>query len=126
MKDRVLQTLDKKKVIEDANKWADKLKTDLAEYNYTNSILSSFHLSQNYPNPFNSNTIIKYNVLEESFVELKIYDILGRVVSTLISKQIIPGNYEVKFDGTNFPSGIYFCSMTAGEYPQTIKLILLK
>jgi hypothetical protein len=59
-------------------------------------------------------------------VVLKIYDILGREVTTLINEQLKPGAYEVEFDGTNYPSGVYFYKLTAGEFTETKRMVLIK
>lgn len=97
-------------------------------------IPEKFSLYQNYPNPFNPATRIKFDVqsspLSErgggGFVKLIVYDILGREAATLVNQQLNPGTYEIEFDGSNLPSGIYFYRMTAGEYTETRKMILLK
>jgi len=93
----------------------------------------NFFISQNYPNPFNPTTTIKFSVPASlnpskggTFVSLKVYDLLGREVTTLVDEEKAPGNYEVKFDATNLPSGIYFYSMQAGSYHAAKKLVVLK
>ncbi|MFH1196661.1 MAG: T9SS type A sorting domain-containing protein [bacterium] len=99
-----------------------------------NQYPSVFELSQNYPNPFNPNTNIKYQIpfVETPYmaslqhVTLRIFDLLGREISTLVDEYKSPGSYEVEFDGSNLPSGIYFCKMFAGDFTQTIKLVLMK
>ncbi|MDX1702256.1 MAG: T9SS type A sorting domain-containing protein, partial [Melioribacteraceae bacterium] len=94
-----------------------------------------YTLNQNYPNPFNPSTIIKYTIpnLKSSLnsnVVLKVYDILGREVQTLVNEVQRPGTYEIQFDASSvegqISSGIYFYSLTAGEFFQTKKMILLK
>ena len=85
-----------------------------------------FGLYQNYPNPFNPNTIITYNVASLSNVSLKVYDILGREIATLVNEEKPVGTYELNWNATNIPSGVYFCRMNAGEYVQTRKMVLLK
>jgi flagellar hook assembly protein FlgD len=93
-----------------------------------------FRLMQNYPNPFNPNTKIRFDVPSVGAtqrVAITVYDILGREVSTLVNEQLQPGVYEVNFDGTNFPSGVYFYQlMVKGEqstpYTETKKMILNK
>ena len=95
---------------------------------------SGFILEQNYPNPFNPSTTIKYNLPSslqgersgERFVTLKIYNLLGKVVATLVNEQQEPGNYEVKFNGTNLPSGVYLYRLQAGNLVSAKKLMLLK
>jgi hypothetical protein len=89
-------------------------------------IPTKYSLSPNYPNPFNPSTIISYQLPENSFVTLKVYDVLGREVKTLVDKQENTGTHSALFNAGNLPSGIYFCRMQAGGFNQTIKLILLK
>ena len=86
----------------------------------------NFSLSQNYPNPFNPNTTIKYEISEMSFVTLKVFDLLGKEVATLINEEKPMGNYEIKFDGSKLTSGIYFYQLQAGAFVETKKMILLK
>ena len=85
-----------------------------------------FALQQNYPNPFNPVTTIIYWLAEESKVKLNVFDILGREIVTLIDDVQNPGNYAVKFDARNIPSGIYFCQLQAGKFIATIKMMLVK
>ena len=85
-----------------------------------------FSLEQNYPNPFNPATIINYSVPKTAFVTIKIYDILGREIKTIVNEEKIAGNYSVQFNGTGLSSGIYFYRMKSGDFVQTKKLVLLK
>jgi len=85
-----------------------------------------FKLKQNYPNPFNPSTSIEFSIPQESFVELKVFDILGNEVSTLTNNIYPAGNYKADFNGNNFPSGIYIAKMIAGNFTQTRKMILIK
>ncbi len=87
---------------------------------------SDFSLKQNYPNPFNPSTTIEFSIPQESFVELKVYDILGSEVSTLASEYYPAGNYKTDFNGDDLPSGFYIARMTAGNFIQTRKMLLLK
>jgi len=89
-------------------------------------IPEKFSLSQNYPNPFNPSTVIGYRIPVPSNVTLKIYDVLGREVSTLVNEEKPAGNYKVNFDGSNLASGVYLYRIIAGKYMQTKKMILLK
>ncbi len=89
-------------------------------------IPKSFSISQNYPNPFNPETVINYSIPKTTLVSIKVYDIIGRDVSQLVNEIKSPGNYSVRFDGTNLSSGIYFYSITAGEFNMVRKMILLK
>ncbi len=87
---------------------------------------NSFSLSQNYPNPFNPKTNIKFALPKNSFVTLIIYDVLGREVETFVNEQLQPGTYEVDWDATNYPSGIYYYKLNAGSYSKTKKMVLIK
>jgi endonuclease/exonuclease/phosphatase family metal-dependent hydrolase len=86
----------------------------------------NFELFQNYPNPFNPVTTIKYAVGSRQFVSLKVYDILGREVVTLLNEEKEPGIYEVEFDGVNLSSGVYIYRLTASEYSASKKLSIIK
>jgi Secretion system C-terminal sorting domain len=87
----------------------------------------TYQLFQNYPNPFNPTTVIYYSVPKQTLVNLKVYDILGREVAALVNNQIRQaGEYQVTFDASNFPSGIYYYRINAGEYTDVRKMILIK
>ncbi len=100
--------------------------------------LQTFSLSQNYPNPFNPVTKIKFDIpsnvrsrqvgtgSQTANVKIIVYDILGKEIQTLVNEQLQPGSYEVTFDGSNLPSGVYFYQLRAGDFMETKKLILLK
>jgi photosystem II stability/assembly factor-like uncharacterized protein len=85
-----------------------------------------FALHQNYPNPFNPTTSIEYQVTSSEKVSLIIYDILGREIKTLVNELKAPGSYEVTFDASLLSSGVYFYRLTAGEFVQTRKMLLLR
>ena len=85
-----------------------------------------FYLSDNYPNPFNPFTTVSYSIPKNGIVILKVYDILGKEVAVLTNEVKEAGNYSVKFDASNLPSGIYFYTLTSGNFIATKKLILLK
>lgn len=95
-------------------------------------IPKSIILYQNYPNPFNSSTSIKYSVLGNEYVSLKVYDVLGREVTTLVNEEKSPGGYEVRFDMNNalidrrITSGVYFYQLCAGGFVETKKMIYIK
>ncbi len=97
--------------------------TGISDENYTTH---RFSLQQNYPNPFNPSTIIKYSIPKQSNVTLKIFDVLGSEVETLVNTEQPQGNYEVDFDGNELTSGIYFYKLQAGDFVETKKMILLK
>jgi hypothetical protein len=100
----------------------------------TINLPTEFSLSQNYPNPFNPNTKIKYTVpsvtlrqaQSDILVTIKVFDVLGNEIETLVNEEKPAGEYEVEFNGTNHPSGIYFYQLKAGDFVQTRKMILLK
>jgi len=99
--------------------------------NEISKIPSEYLLSQNYPNPFNPTTTITYQIPEREFVTLKVYDILGREIATLVNEEKPAGSYEVEFNShsgevRNLTSGIYFYQIKAGEYSETKKMILLQ
>ena len=92
-----------------------------------NEISLSYRIEQNYPNPFNPSTKIKFVIPKSSFVNLKVYDILGNEVATLINEEKPAGSYEVNFNASGFSSGIYFYRLRAGNnYSITQKMVLLK
>ena len=104
-------------------KSANKVVTTLNE---ENTVPSKFELMQNYPNPFNPSTSIEYSVPSNEYVLLKVYDVLGNEVNTLVNERQSAGNYEVNFDASNLVSGIYFYRLQSGSFIQTKKLMLLK
>jgi hypothetical protein len=85
-----------------------------------------YSLSQNYPNPFNPSTAIKFDMPRASQVNLSVFDILGREVSVLVNDRRDAGVYEVKFDGSNLASGVYFYRLQAGDFVQAKKLLILR
>lgn len=89
-------------------------------------IPSRFALSQNYPNPFNPTTVIRYQLSGAGHVSLKVYDILGREVATLVDGYKNAGYYETQFDGSRFSSGVYFVRINAGPFSATQKIVLVK
>jgi len=100
--------------------------------NYSNEIEvqvtspSTFSLEQNYPNPFNPSTKIKYSIPRSSDFVLKIFDVLGREITTLVNEVKSTGIYELEFDASNLPSGTYFYQLRAGSFIETKKMILIK
>jgi len=81
---------------------------------------------QNYPNPFNPSTKIIYSIKQDGLVTLKVYDILGKEIRTLVNEFVPAGNYEVEFNASQFPSGIYFYTINSGAFTQTRKMLLMK
>lgn len=88
--------------------------------------LIEMSLFQNYPNPFNPSTEIGYGVPGTEYVTLKVYDLLGREVATLVNERKAPGSYSVSFDASGLASGVYFYRLEAGNFMQTKKLIVLR
>jgi hypothetical protein len=96
-----------------------------------NLMPSEIQLHQNYPNPFNPSTKIKFEIPDQdrndkALVTLKVYDILGREVATLVNEEKPAGEYELEFNAANLPSGIYFYQLKAGEFTETKKMVLLR
>ena len=88
---------------------------------------NNFELFQNYPNPFNPSTKISYSIIQAGLVfTLKIYDVLGTEIETLVNEEKPTGTYELNWNAANLPSGIYFYRLQAGSFVQTRKMILLK
>ena len=100
-----------------------KVETSLETYENNQR---DFRLSQNFPNPFNPSTTIEFDLPKSEFVELKVYNILGKEVSTLVSNKLNQGNHTYTFDGRNLASGIYYYQIEAGDFHQVKKMILLK
>ena len=90
------------------------------------SLPTEFLLSQNYPNPFNPSTNIQYAVSSRQFVSLKVYDVLGNEIETLVNEEKTSGTYEITWYAENLPSGVYFYQLKAGSFVETKKMILLK
>ena len=88
--------------------------------------VAEFALEQNYPNPFNPTTKINYSIKEKGNVELKIFDLLGSEIASLVNEEKTPGNYEVFFDASSLSSGVYLYTIKAGSFVQTRKMMLMK
>lgn len=112
------------------NFWFDKIQIldPVQVYIHTDEIVTrDFCLYQNYPNPFNPKTTIEFSIPNTEFITLKIYNLLGEEVTTLVSKELTSGSYKIDWNASNFSSGIYICHMeTNTGYVQSRKLILLK
>ena len=112
--------------------WKRPVSQMITGVNDNNSAVpESFSLFQNYPNPFNPSTKIKFDIPETVKrktldVKLIIYNILGREIQTLVNESLKPGSYEVTFDGSNLPSGVYFYKLIAGNYVETKKMLMIK
>lgn len=91
-----------------------------------NTLPIEFKLHQNHPNPYNPSTSIKYTILEQTLITLKVFGLRGKEIATLVNDKQSPGTYEIKFDGSNLPSGTYFYRLQNGDYSETQKMVLLK
>jgi len=93
-----------------------------------------FYLNQNYPNPFNPSTKIKFEIgpplnpllRNEGTVTLKIYDVIGREITTLVNEQLKPGTYEIEWNASDYPSGVYFYTLKTESYNETKRMALIK
>lgn len=103
--------------------WSGPIATDVP---ISAELPVEFGLMQNYPNPFNPSTTIQYQVASPSFVTLKVYNLLGQEVATLVNDQKEPGTYAVRWIADGIPSGIYFAKMQAGAFTQTRRMVVLK
>lgn len=100
--------------------------TAVNEPTYANAIPSEFKMDQNYPNPFNPSTNIRYQLPSNSFVTIKVYDILGKEVATLVNENELAGNHQLNFDASRLTSGVYIYTINAGGFMQSKKMLLLK
>ncbi len=107
----------------DGSSYYDGLTTSVEQIS---GLPNGYSLGQNYPNPFNPTTNIEYSIPSESFVELKVYDVLGNEVASLVNEQQQAGVYRADFTGSNLASGLYIARIVAGNYTNTIKMTLLK
>jgi hypothetical protein len=85
-----------------------------------------YSLYQNFPNPFNPKSVIKYQISKSSYVSLKVYNVNGKEVSSIVNETLSPGEYGTTFDGSNLPSGVYFYKLSAGDFTDTKKMVLIK
>ncbi len=95
-------------------------------HNITTEIPSKYDLAQNYPNPFNPSTNLEFGISDLGFVSLKIYDLIGKEIVTLVDEKLNPGSYKVEFDAGSLMSGVYFYRLTAGDFTDTKKMLLVK
>ncbi len=104
----------------------DKFINNVASIKASNFLKKEYHLKQNYPNPFNPTTSIAYSIPMESLVSLKVYDLLGREVTTLVDEKKPKGNYEIVFSGRNLSNGTYYYRLHTGDFTETKKFVLMK
>lgn len=100
--------------------------TITGNFNISNEIPSEFKLYENYPNPFNPTTSIKYDIANNSFVKLTVYDVTGKAVETLVNETMNAGKYEATFNGSKYSSGVYFAKIEAGSYNHIVKMLMVK
>jgi len=94
--------------------------------NNSNTNVSSYTLYQNYPNPFNPSTNIKFEIPKSSFVNLVVYDVLGREIAKLVNEKLNAGSYLIDWNASQYPSGMYFYKLTSGEFSEVKKMVLIK
>ena len=111
----------------DRTELAESYMTDvLNDYSNNNSVINGFYLAQNYPNPFNPATKIRYSLPENSYVVLKVFDALGKRVSTLINEDQNAGEYSVEFKAENLPSGVYYYKIEVNGISEIRKMLLIR
>ncbi len=93
---------------------------------YQNNTAADYDLYQNYPNPFNPTTNLEFGISKLGFVTLKVFDIMGKEVATLVNSELKPGTYKYKFDASDLPGGTYFYRLSAEDFTETKRMILLK
>jgi hypothetical protein len=103
-----------------------KYSTVLSVDNKISEIPTGYSLGQNYPNPFNPSTKIQFSINNTQFVSLKVFDILGNEVATLVNEELTAGVYQYNFDASNLSSGVYYYRLNAGSFSETKKMILTK
>lgn len=91
-----------------------------------NQIPAKFSLHQNYPNPFNPVTTINYDIAKTGFTTLQVYDVLGKEIAVLLNGEVLAGKYELEFDASSLPSGVYFYKLTSGDFTEVKKMTLVK
>jgi len=100
--------------------------TGFSNPSVTNLIPDNFSLKQNYPNPFNPSTVISYSIPKSGLVTLKVYDVIGKEVASLINEVKTSGSYEYQFNGSGLSSGVYFYRLESGNFSDIKKMFLLK
>ncbi|HRE40322.1 MAG TPA: T9SS type A sorting domain-containing protein [Ignavibacteria bacterium] len=122
------------------NRWTDTLVVPSANTNTVlffplsiptnissnNGFVNSFKLNQNFPNPFNPETNISFSLYSKGLVNLSVYDVSGKIISTILNKDLTEGNYEFNFKSGNLPSGVYYYKLTAGDFSEVKSMMLIK
>lgn len=98
----------------------------IADVKINDNFPEVFELKQNYPNPFNSTTNIKFSVNKKSMVSIKIYNVIGELISEIVKQELLPGNYSIEWNAANYNSGTYFYRIESPYYSETKKMILIK
>jgi hypothetical protein len=106
--------------------WIDSKKLTVTGVQEGKALPATYALHQNFPNPFNPSTTIKFELPKSSVVRLSVFDMLGREVSVLVNERRNAGVHEVKFDGSNLASGVYFYRLQAGDFVSTKRMLVLK
>ncbi|MEO8209948.1 MAG: T9SS type A sorting domain-containing protein, partial [bacterium] len=106
--------------------YANNFQEVLSVKNISSEVPGGFLLQQNFPNPFNPSTVIRYSITKSHFITLKVYDVLGNEISTLVNEKQNIGSYEVEFEGSNLSSGIYFYKLETEGFTDTKRMILVK
>ena len=109
-------------VVKRAIEWIDVVSVEEKEKDYP----YEYRLSQNYPKTFNPSTTIEFTLPKSEFVELKVFNILGKKMATIVSNKLNQGNHTYTFDGKNLASGVYYYELVAGDYREVKKMILLR
>jgi hypothetical protein len=113
-------------LINKANIAKSKYTSSISVRNISTEVPSKFELMQNYPNPFNPSTTIKFALPKSEFVKIRVYDMLGKEVATLVNEQLQAGYFEYTFNASNLSSGLYFYKIDAGYYTDIKKMVLIK
>lgn len=106
--------------------WKRPLSEVIGINNISSEISSSYSLSQNYPNPFNPTTRIRFEMPKTENVKITVFDALGSELETIVNQTVTPGIYETEWDGSKYPSGMYFYKIICGNYTETKKMVLVK
>ena len=106
--------------------WRRPLSELISVQSLSTEVPDQFSLEQNYPNPFNPVTKLEFGISKSGFVSLKVFDLLGKEVVTLVNEKLNPGKYKVEFEGISLPSGVYLYTIASGEFTDTRRMMLIK
>ena len=112
--------------IDENSVWRRAYSDIIGIQNISTEVPSSFSLKQNYPNPFNPATNLEFEIADPGYVSLKIYDLLGKEVVTLVNEKLNPGTYRFEFEADNLTSGVYFYRLSSGDFTDTKRMMLVK